>query len=283
MYLLLDGKKIAQQKTKELRNRVNNLQKKPILCIVQVGDLFESNKYIKNKIKKANELNILTKLEKLNIDIKEEDLITFIQDKIKQKLCDGLIVQLPLPNHINKQNVLDAVELEYDIDGLSSNNMNNFYNDKDTCFIPATSRAIMLLLNFYKINLTNKNIVVVGESNLVGKPTKHILSKYTSNISSRNIKTGIYDTNKADILVVAAGSPFLIKENDVKKNSVIIDVGINTLDNNKVVGDVDFESVKNKVFAISPTPGGVGPLTVISLLENLIEKCEKIEKNHFNK
>lgn len=276
--IILDGEKIAQLKTDELKKRVLALKKKPIFYIIQVGDLFESNKYIKHKIKKGNDLFIDIKLKKFSENITEAELVFFIQNKLlieSKDCCDGIIIQLPLPNHINKQTVLDSINPMFDIDGLSSINMYNFYNDLNHFFIPATARGIITLLNFYKINLLNKNIIVIGESNLVGKPIKHLLSKYTKNISSRNIETGIYDTEKADILIVAVGSPKLIKKENVKENAVVVDVGINTFDNNKIVGDVDFDDVKDKVYAISPTPGGVGPLTVISLFENLIEKCEK--------
>lgn len=267
--ILLDGKSIADLKTKELKQKVSKLDKVPKFCIIQVGDIFESNKYISNKIKKAKELDVEVFWNKYPMTIKEDDLINEIKNI--EVNYDGLIVQLPLPEHINSQNVLDSIPLEKDIDGLSTRNMKNFYNDESSFFIPATAKAILTLLESYNIDL-HKEIMVIGESNLVGKPIKHLLSKYAKSICSRNKETGIEGSNKYDILIVAAGSINLINNKDVKENAIIVDVGINKLDNNKLVGDVNFEDVKDKIYAISPVPGGVGPLTVISLLENLIDK-----------
>ncbi len=266
--IILDGKKIANEETSILKKQVSNLENKLKLGIIQVGDNNESNKYIKNKINKANEIGIISNNIKLSPKISENELIQKVKEI--QNEYDGIIVQLPLPDHINSQKVLDAINLDKDVDGLSTNNMNNFYSNKKPYYCPATARAIHLLLTHYDIDL-NKKIMVIGESNLVGKPIKKILAKYANYIESRNKKTGIKGSNDFDILIVAAGSPNLIKEKDVKENSVIIDVGINII-NNKIVGDVDFESVKNKVKAISPVPGGIGPLTVICLLKNLVEK-----------
>ena len=281
--ILLDGKKVAAQKTIELQQRINVLKQKPVCVIIQVGDLFESNKYIANKIKKAQELGIEISLEKFNdLQISQTDLINYIENLINShpfKSHLGIIVQLPLPIDFDKQLILDTIDPTCDIDGLSTTNMNNFYQDQKSFMIPATAKAILTLLNAYQIELNNKKMMVIGESNLVGKPTKHLLKKYSNDVSSRNIDTGIKGSEYADFLVVAAGSAKLIKAENVKDQAVVVDVGINTLDNKKVVGDVDFEDVKDKVLAISPTPGGVGPLTVISLFENLVEKCEEFEKN----
>lgn len=269
--IILDGKKVAEQITFDLKKRVNNLIEKPSFCIIQVGDIFESNKYIKNKIKKANEIGIKTEWKKFDSIIEENELIKNITNI--QKKFDGIIIQLPLPKNMNTQKVLDSIDIDKDIDGLTTKNMDKFYNDQKPFFCPATARAIFVLLNFYKINL-NKKIMVIGESNLVGKPTKKLLSKFCKKIESRNKLTGIEGSEFYDIIIVAAGSPNLIKSNNVKRNAIIVDVGINTLDNKKVIGDVDFDDVKDKIKAISPVPGGVGPLTVICLLMNLIEKKE---------
>lgn len=267
--MILDGKKIANQITLELKAKVEKLKIKPTFAIIQVGDIEESNKYISNKIKKADEIGIISKHFKFDDSIEENDLINKIK-KLNNDF-DGIIVQLPLPSHMNSQNVLDAIDIKNDIDGLSTKNMNNFYNNIQPYFCPATARGIFCLLKSYNIDL-RKKIMVIGQSNLVGKPITKILSKYATEIETRDITTGINGSEKFDILVVAAGHPNLIKYDNVKENAVIIDVGINVLDNKKIQGDVDFNAVKDKVFAISPVPGGIGPLTVISLLFNLIEK-----------
>lgn len=267
--MILDGKKIANEITSDLKAKVEKLKIKPTFAIVQVGNIEESNKYINNKLNKANEIGIISKHFKFNESIKEIDLIKKVQ-KLNDEF-DGIIVQLPLPSHINSQKVLDAINVENDIDGLSTKNMKNFYNDVSPYFCPATARGIHCLLESYNIDL-RKKIMVIGQSNLVGKPITKILSKYATEIETRDITTGIEGSEEFDILVVAAGHPNLIKYDNVKKDAVVIDVGINVLDNKKIQGDVDFNAIKDKVFAISPVPGGVGPLTVISLLLNLIEK-----------
>ncbi len=273
--IILDGKKVANEETEKLKKDFSKLLKTPSIVIFQVGASQSSNKYIANKIKKADELGVEVKHLVYSENISEKELINNIKNS--QINYDGAIVQLPLPNHIDKQNVLDAIELSKDIDGLSTLSMNNFYNDKDDYSIPATARGILLLLNYYDVNL-DQNIMVIGESNLVGKPTKHLLSKHTTkSIVSRNKRTGIKDSENYDILVIAAGSPKLIGKNNIKNNAVVVDVGINVVEG-EIVGDVDFEDVKDKVSAISPVPGGVGPLTVVCLFKNLFDKISLNEK-----
>lgn len=282
--LLLDGKRLAILKTQELQARISKLHYQPTCHIIQVGNLFESNKYIRNKMAKAQELGIaITLAQFADPTISEAALISHIHTKLQtssRRSHLGIIVQLPLPEHISKQRVLDAIASECDIDGLSQANMDNFYKNQPA-MIPATARAVLMLLQAYKINLVNQRIVVVGESNLVGRPTKHLLSRFTPFISSRNRASGLHGCEQADVLVVAAGSPHLIQPEHVKRGATVVDVGINTLDNHKVVGDVDFAALQNHAGALSPTPGGVGPLTVISLFENLIEKCERAERLEF--
>ncbi len=265
---ILDGKKVAEIESLKLKNIVSSLPNKPSLAIIQVGNLEESNKYINNKIKKANELGIIAQHIKFNENTKENEIIDYI-NRINSKY-DGIIVQLPLPSNLNKKRILDSIDPFKDVDCCNSINLNKFYND-ETLFIPTTARAIKTLLDFYKIDIKNKKILVIGESDLVGKPTKKLLSLFSSHVDSTNKKIGIAHANNYDILIVAAGSPKLIKKNNVKNQAIIIDVGI-TIKDNKIYGDVDFDDVKNIVQAISPVPGGVGPLTVICLMKNLIEK-----------
>lgn len=267
--LILDGKKIAEKKLEILKNQISNFEIKPKMTIIQLGEVFESNKYIAIKIKVASQIGIKTKHIKLSEQTNENELIELIEKECL--VTDGLIIQLPLPSHINKQLILDSVDFNKDIDGLSQTNHNLLYQNKE-CIFPATAKAIITLLSFYNIELKNKNIAVVGESNLVGKPTKELLIRKGAIVTSFNIETGIKGTEEADILIVAAGSPNLISEENIKQDAVIVDVGVSKLEgSNKIYGDVDFESIKNKASAISPTIGGVGPLTVVSLLENLIE------------
>lgn len=267
--IFLSGKDIATKEINKLKKIINNSFIKPKLGIIQVGNLLESNRYINHKIRKAQEIGIEANWIKYDTTISENELINEIK-KINNNY-DGLIVQLPLPSHFNKQKVLDTIPLDKDIDGLTTANNYNFYNDIKPYFIPATANAIYLLLESYNINLKDQKILVIGESDLVGKPIKKLLLQHSRNVDSTNKEKGIANSNKYDILIVAAGSPKLIKEYDIKENAIIVDVGI-TIQDNKIIGDVDFENVKDKVYAISPVPGGVGPLTVVSLLKNLIQK-----------
>lgn len=266
---ILDGKKVAEIESLKLKNIVSLLPKKPSLAIIQVGNLEESNKYINNKIEKANELGIIAQHIKFDENVKDDEIINYI-NQINSKY-DGIIVQLPLPSSLNKKRILDSIDPSKDVDCCNSVNLNKFYIDDNALFVPATARAIKMLLDFYEIDIKNKKILVIGESDLVGKPTKKLLSHFSPYVDSTNKKIGIAHANNYDVLIVAAGSPKLIKKNNVKNQAVIIDVGI-TIKDNKMYGDVDFEDVKDIVQAISPVPGGVGPLTVICLMKNLVEK-----------
>ena len=280
--ILLDSKKTIDWKTFELGVKIHYWKQKPVCVIIQVGDLFESNKYVANKIKKAQELGVEISLKKFDdSQINQNDLINYIQDLINShpiKSHLGIIVQLPLPSNFDKQLILDAIGPSYDIYGLSTANMNHFYQDKKPFMIPATAKAILTLLKDYKIELENKKMMVIGESNLVGKPIKYLLEKYSNDVSSRNINTGIYRSETADILVVAADSAKLIKAHNVKEQAVVVDFDINTLENKKIISGVDFEDLKNKVYVINPTPIHVNDLLIfICSLENLIEKCKQSE------
>ena len=277
--LILDGKILANQKLKFLEKQISTMKIKPQMSIIQVGDVFESNKYIGIKIKQANSIGVKTNHIKLNENIDQEELTSLIKKECKQ--TDGLIIQLPLPQHLDKQKLLNAVDSEKDIDGLSQKNHNMIYQNKE-CIFPATAKAIISLLTFYNIPIKNQQIGIIGESNLVGKPTKELLKRMGGIVNSFNLETGIKNSEKADILIVAAGSPNLVKAENIKEGAIIVDVGVSRANlSNKIFGDVDFESVKNKAAAISPTVGGVGPLTVVSLLENLVEIYSKtlIKKN----
>ncbi len=274
----LNGNIPAKKKLDILKQKIDNFENKPKMSIIQIGDIFESNKYIAIKIKKANEIGVITNHIRLSENIKQKELINIIKKECAN--TDGLIVQLPLPSHLDKQKILNTIDVNKDIDGLSDSNSELLYKNQK-CILPATAKAIISLITFYKIPIVNMNISIIGESNLVGKPTKELLKRMGSNVNSFNIETGIQGSEKSDILIVAAGSPGLVKSENIKDGAVVIDVGVNRDEvTNKIIGDVDFESIKDKAFAISPTIGGVGPLTIVELLENLIEiYSEKLLKN----
>lgn len=258
---ILNGKIISDKITNELKDKVRLMEHKPKLAIVQVGDEIASNKYIKFKLLKAKNIGIKGIHKKFDINISQKDLINEIYELSKN--VDGLIIQLPLPNKMNKQEVLDAIPREKDVDGLTT---------KNSIITPATPRGIMTLLLEYNISVKGKEVAVVGQSNLVGKPTANLCVEAGASIVNRFDKeTGIKGTETADILIVAAGEHNLIKKENIKNGVVIIDVGINTLSNDKITGDVDRESVGEIPSAMSPVFGGVGPMTVISLFQNLID------------
>ena len=260
---LLDGVVAAKANEKKIKEEIKN-NKKLILGIFQVGDNPASNKYISMKIQKASLLGIQAEVIKVNSDITNDKLEKIIKEKCLE--LDGALLQLPITKHLDTQRMLNAIPVEKDVDGLNSSNNK---------VVPATPRGILDLLNFYNVSLKDKVIGVVGQSNLVGKPLSNELESKGFKVKRFDLSTGINGTNLCDVLIVAAGHHNLIGKKDIKDGAIIIDVGINTLSNKKIAGDVNFEEVKDIASAISPVPGGVGPMTVISLFSNLIEINKK--------
>ena len=260
---ILDGKKAAKIIENKLKNKIKNFNLKPKLIIIQVGQNKISKKYINIKLKKAFDIGIEAIHLKYPENILESQLIKEIEKFSNQ--VDGLIVQLPLPKNFNTQKILNSIPIRKDVDGL---------NNQNFLITPATAKGVLDLLSFYKIKIKNKNVSVVGESNIVGKPIATLCKKRGAIVRTYNKKTGILGTEKADVLIVAAGQKNLIKKENIKEGVIIVDVGINVLTNKKIVGDVDRNSVGNLPAAISPVPGGVGPMTVISLFTNLIENLK---------
>ena len=261
---LIDGKKAAAEISAQIKNKINEKQYKPRLVIIQVGDNEASNKYIDFKLKKAKELGVEAVNKKYESHFPQRKIIEDIQDLAPW--VDGIIVQLPLPDGYETQKILDAVPHDKDVDGLSTGNKS---------IVPATPRGILDLIRYANCKIKDKIVAVVGQSKLVGKPTADLMEQEGAKEVIRIDKnTGLSGTERADILIVAAGQKNLIKAKNIKDGSVIIDVGINTLGNGKITGDVDRKSVGNKPFLISPVPGGVGPMTVISLFSNLIESIK---------
>ena len=256
---LLDGRVAAKAIEGKLKEEIKN-RDTLTLGIFQVGDNPASNKYISMKVQKANSLGIKTEVIKVSEEISNESLKELINKKCKD--FDGAILQLPIPEHLDTREMLNAIAIEKDVDGLNSLNKK---------IVPATPRGILDLLSFYEISFKNKIIGVVGQSNLVGKPLADAIESQGFKVRRFDLKTGIKGTEECDILIVAAGSHNLIGKENVKENATIVDVGINTLSNKKIEGDVNFKEVKDKVSAISPVPDGVGPMTVISLISNLVE------------
>ena len=271
---LLEGKPIAdelKQQLKEIVEDRNDSGNTFRLCIIQVGNNPASSTYVKNKIFACEYIGIKSKLVQLNEDCTQDELI----DTINKYNCDddvnGIIVQLPLPKHINADEIAMHVDPMKDVDGFNPINAGNMYLGNDA-ICPCTPRGIMYLLSYYHIDVEGKECVVVGRSNIVGKPMAMELLEADGTVTICHSKTQNLKEicKRADILVCAIGKPKFFNEEYVKDGAVVIDVGIHRMDNGKLCGDVDFDSVKDKVSAITPVPGGVGVMTVATLMDNLV-------------
>ncbi|MBN4083452.1 bifunctional 5,10-methylenetetrahydrofolate dehydrogenase/5,10-methenyltetrahydrofolate cyclohydrolase [Mycoplasma sp. CSL10137] len=271
---ILSGKELAKQETEKLKELVKKIDPddKPVLSIVQVGDNPASTKYVNAKLRKCEEIGIKGILHKFPETISQNSLLKKL-DVINES-STGVIIQLPLPDHIPQQVILDAVPTIKDVDGLSSRNEFILYNDiEENHFVPATARAVLELMEYYNIDVKDKKVCVVGRSHVVGKPLAHIIKRMGADVATYNENTGVKGVETGDIVIVAIGVAEYIKEQNIKEGAIVIDVGTN-LDaklTEKLVGDVDAESVSKKASALSPVPGGVGPMTVVCLLKNLLD------------
>ncbi|KKU50288.1 MAG: hypothetical protein A3F53_02720 [Candidatus Zambryskibacteria bacterium RIFCSPHIGHO2_12_FULL_48_10] len=261
MTIILDGKKLSGKIASNLEGKISKLRKKPKLVIVQVGSTEESNRYIRRKIIFGERIGAEVAHRKYPTGITEKKLISEIGLLNSDRKIHGIIVQLPLPSHLDQGRIIGALDPVKDVDGFHG------------LFTPATAKGVIVMLDNYKVEIAGKKAVVVGKSELVGKPIALALlrSGATVTVCHKQTKNLKRETIQADILVVAAGHPKLITKSHVKKGAVVIDVGINVLKNGKLSGDVDFKKVSKIVRAISPVPGGIGPMTVASLFENLLE------------
>lgn len=284
---LIDGKQIAVTIKEEIRQQINEVITKgivPTLAIVQVGDNPRSNIYIHNKLKLLEGLNCKGLLYKFPDTISENNLIQEVHKLNDNKNVNGILVQLPLTKQINEEHILDEISPEKDVDCFSLKNVGKLWTAKkhDINLKPCTPAAVVELLKRSKVNLDGANIVIVGRSNIVGKPLAGLLllENATVTICHSHTKNLAKICSNADILVTAIGNPKFFNKNFLKQGATVIDVGINRLPNNKIYGDVDFEDVKNKVDLITPVPGGVGPMTVMMVMINLISliKSQKVFK-----
>jgi methylenetetrahydrofolate dehydrogenase (NADP+)/methenyltetrahydrofolate cyclohydrolase len=273
---LIDGKMISSKLKEEFKAKVASMSKKPYLVMIRIGDDAAAEIYCRLKGKTCTELGIPFSELHLNADITQEELLKQIDELNADEKVTAILVESPIPYHLNILEAFDRIDPKKDVDGLNSYNLGNLAGNHPT-FIPATPYGIMRLLHEYKIEIEGKRCVVVGRSNLVGRPMALCLlnSNGTVTICHSRTKNLGEITKEADILVVAIGKPKYIKADMIKEGAVVIDVGINRLPDSKViVGDVDFEEAKDKCSYITPVPGGVGPMTIISLIENLIKTVE---------
>lgn len=278
MSKIIDGKKLKTEIIDELKKEVKHYMIKPCLAVIQIGEDPASNTYINAKAKACEEIGIYFKHIKFTETTKEIEVINKIVELNNDEYVHGILLQLPLPEGFNTDKLINYIARNKDVDGLTDINLGKLYNNKP-CLISCTPQGIMRLLEQENIDIEGKNVTIVGRSNLVGKPLIGLMLNKNATVTVCHSKTENLSkhTKNADILVVAVGKKHFIKENMVKEDAVVIDVGINKEDN-KIYGDVDFDKVKAKVKKITPVPGGVGPMTVAMLMTNVIYAYQKQQK-----
>ena len=278
---IIDGKAISEKILSKLKTEVVKLKKQnkiPKLVVIQVGDDPASTIYVNKKHKICQKIGIDSEVKRFPESISYKDFLMEIGKLNKDDSVHGIMIQLPLPRQLNDKQIFETVAIEKDVDGLHpSSHGKNLLGKKG--FQPATPKGIMELLKHTGVKIEGSNAVVVGRSNIVGKPITMMLINEGATVTVCHSKTKNLAecTKNGDILITAVGKPGLIKENMVKKGAIVIDVGITRLDNGKIAGDVDFEKVKNKASWITPVPGGVGPMTIASLMLNTVKACREQE------
>lgn len=275
--VVIDGKAVAGRILAGIKAEVAKLKKKPGLAAVLVGDNQASKVYVGIKRKTCDEVGIYSELYKLPESTTEKELLQLVGRLNGNEKIHAILVQLPLPKHISEEKVLSAITIVKDVDGFSPENIGRLVSGKEAA-LPCTPKGVMRLLEEYCIGIEGKSAVVIGRSNIVGKPVALMLLNRNATVTVCHSKTkNLKDyTKNADILVVAAGKPKLVTAEMVKEGAVVIDVGINRV-YGKLVGDVDFEPVRKKAAYITPVPKGVGPMTVAMLIENTLERYKAIE------
>ena len=269
----IDGKAFSQVILEKIREEHNQLKEKygkqAGLAVVIIGNNPASQVYVRNKIKACENVGFYSENIELDGNISEKELLQEIDKLNKNDRINGILVQLPLPSHINELKIINSISPEKDVDGFHVTNIGKMVIGDETGFLSCTPYGIMQLLEEYKIEIAGKDAVIIGRSNIVGKPMALMLIQEGATVQVCNSRTKDLrkKLNDADIIIVAAGVPKLLKKEDVKEGAVVIDVGINRVDG-KICGDVDYEEVAERVSYITPVPGGVGPMTIASLIKN---------------
>lgn len=268
---IIDGKEIAFKTRLKLKEKVKKYGKAITLAVILVGDNSASKIYVNNKKKACDEVGIISKEYILPNNIKEKDLLNLIDDLNNLDEINGILVQLPLPSHINEKKIIERISPLKDVDCFCELNIGKIVS-KNYNFLPCTPAGILELLKYENIEIKGKHCVILGRSNIVGKPMALLMINNDATVTVCHSKTkNLKEVCKmADILIVAVGKPKFLKADMVKSGAVVIDVGINRDDKGKICGDVDFENVKDKTSYITPVPGGVGPMTVTMLINNVI-------------
>ena len=277
--MIMDGKSLKGEILSGLAEEVKALDKVPTLCVIQVGDDEASNVYINQKRKMCNDIGYNFIHEKYDDSITEDELLKNIERFNSNDNIDAILVQMPLPSGINEKSIQNAVNKYKDVDGLNDNNIIDLINGRDALY-PCTACGVISLLDKYGVILEGSNVVIVGRSSLVGMPLFHMLENRNATVTLCHSKTRNLQsiTKNSDIIISATGVKGLIKEDMVNNNTVVVDVGI-TRENGKLYGDVDFDNVSKKASLITPVPGGVGPMTIASLAQNVL-KAYKMQKRN---
>lgn len=275
--VILDGKKLASQIEVDIANKVKDLSQNgitPSLAVILVGNDAASQTYVAMKAKACKRVGITSILHEMPYNITQQDLLAIIENLNANAKIDGILVQLPLPKHINTYEILEAIDPCKDVDGFHTQNSGKLHSGLEG-FVPATPLGVMMLLKHFDITIKGKDVCIVGASNIVGKPLSALMLNAGATISichafTRNIS---FYTKRADIVCVGVGKPNLITQDMIKQGAVVVDIGINRLENGKIVGDVDFDNVSTYCSFITPVPGGVGPMTISSLLQNTVKSA----------
>lgn len=278
MDFLIDGKKVAQEIKDELKEKVANLKsqgREITLVVVLVGSDPASQVYVRNKQKACEYVGINSKTYRLADTTTQDELLKLIDELNNDNKVNGILVQLPLPKHIDEDLIIKTISPLKDVDGFHPENVGKL-SIGQSGFVSCTPAGVIELLKRYKIEIEGKHCVVIGRSNIVGKPMSMLLLRENATVTICHSRTKDLKsiTKQADILVASIGKPRFVNKDFIKENAVVIDVGINRDENNKLCGDVDFEEVKDHVKAITPVPGGVGPMTIAMLLRNCLDSID---------
>lgn len=281
---LLDGKALSAKIKQELKEKNKILKENGVqtcLAVILVGNDPASQTYVNSKAKACEECDIKSLVYRLDENTTQNELLALINTLNHDDSVHGILVQLPLPKHISKNLILESIISSKDVDGFHPINVGYLNLGLESGFLPCTPLGVMKLLKAYDINLEGLDSVVIGASNIVGRPMATMLLNAGCTVSICHIKTKDLSayTKKADLIIVAAGCVNLLRADMVKESAIIIDVGINRLENGKIVGDVDFEEVSKKASFITPVPGGVGPMTIAMLLENTVKSAKNSLKS----
>ena len=285
MVELIDGKQLAKQLNEETATRVAALKKRgitPGIAVILVGDDPASAIYTRNKHRKAEKLGMKSVLKTFPADASQEEVMACVQELNNDPSIHAILVQSPLPKHFDEKALDNAIIPEKDVDGFHPYNVGRLYNDDPDKRYPVscTPRGVLKMLDHYNVDLDGKDVVVMGRSILVGKPMQSLLQNRNATVTMLSVHTKDEEfyMRHADILIVAIGHPQFVKAQDVKEGAVVIDVGINRLEDGSLCGDVDFENVKEKASLITPVPGGVGPMTIASLMAQTVDLTEWSEE-----